>query len=58
MDLAFFAMAFNIKKMCAMLLKGGMSGLSDAFAALICVLIRLFRSNGTRHGRKKELIAA
>ncbi|AVM56469.1 IS5/IS1182 family transposase [Bacteroides heparinolyticus] len=58
MDFAFFAMAFNIKKMCAKMLKGGISGLSDAFTALICVLIRLFRPNGGRHGRKTELIAA
>lgn len=58
MDFAFFAMVFNIKKMCSKMLKGEISGLSDAFTALICVLIRLFLPNGGHHGRKTELIAA
>lgn len=58
MDFAFFAMAFNIKKMCAALLKKGISGLSDAGAARICLLISLIELYGVQYKRKSEFSLA
>ena len=45
MDFAFFAIAFNIKKMCAKLLKTGKGGT----ARIICILIRTIMTQYTRN---------
>ena len=45
MDFAFFAIAFNIKKMCAKLLKAGKGGT----ARIICILIRTIMTQYTRN---------
>jgi transposase len=51
MDFAFFATAFNIKKMCAKMAKGGMKGLLALFAAIIYTYFGRFRRNMGIRGR-------
>ncbi len=56
MDFVFFAMAFNLKKMCAKLLKKGIMGLSDLFTPLFYVQIHLVGLLESLSGRKIKII--
>jgi transposase len=58
MDFAFFATAFNIKKMCAKMAKGGMNDLFALFTALIYACTAHYKKDMGLHRPQKQKVAA
>ena len=55
MDFSFFAIAFNIKKMCKKLLKDGLKGMTSLFYSLIIILLAFVTDNLRQSSKYRSL---